>query len=125
VELRGLLAMTAKGNARGRWWPLKTEQMTTEVVRAKLRHSAKRRRVIMQLARRAVEAPVPMPRDRLSQRSRTSMTLFMQVHRCVRVLKERGEVLSLPMPTQRQPLGSLKAKYAPSHAPTSQTPTNR
>ena len=32
---------------------------------------------------------------------------------------------TLPTPTQQQSWGQLKSRYAPSHAPTSQSPTNR
>jgi hypothetical protein len=38
----------------------------------------------------------------------------------------RGNVFSGgPTPTSQQTWGSLKARYAPNHTPTSQTPTNR
>jgi hypothetical protein len=37
----------------------------------------------------------------------------------------RGNFFGIPVPTLKQSWGQLKARYAPSHAPTSQTPTAR
>ena len=36
-----------------------------------------------------------------------------------------SNVFSGPTPTSQQSWGQLKSRYAPSHGPTSQTPTNR
>jgi hypothetical protein len=118
--------MAAKGNWRGRWWPLRTEQMTTEVVRAQLRHSAERRRVVMQLGRADPEAPVRMPRQRWDKLSRIYMTLTMRAHRCVRVLKERGEVLSVADAAAAADFGIVEGEVRPeSHTDESQTPPSK